>query len=76
MWDICCSCTCVENYDVTSLVTSHSDYCLAVNDILELVKYGQPRLSVNIDNITKLYQVDNETDNESIFSDEEGTCTF
>jgi len=43
----------VENYDVTNFITSHSDYCLAVNDILDLVRFGQPRISVGIDNISE-----------------------
>ena len=41
----------VENYDVTQFITSHSDYCLAVNDILDVIKFGQPRISTCIDGI-------------------------
>ena len=37
----------VENYDVTSLIQSHGDYCVAVEDILKLVEFGLPRDLVN-----------------------------
>ena len=33
----------IENYDVTSLIQSHGDYCVAVEDILKLVEFGLPR---------------------------------
>ena len=33
----------VENYDVTDMLNSHADYCLAVGPILRLVGHGQPR---------------------------------
>jgi hypothetical protein len=33
----------VENYNITNLISSHSDYCLAVSDILRLVRHGEPR---------------------------------
>jgi len=37
----------VENYNVTSLIQSHTDYCAAVEDILKLVEFGLPRDFVN-----------------------------
>merc|ERR1712161_172597 len=33
----------VENYDVTELVSSHSDYCLVAGEILKKVLFGQPQ---------------------------------
>mmetsp|Transcript_28607 Transcript_28607/g.34846 ORF Transcript_28607/g.34846 Transcript_28607/m.34846 type:complete len:892 (+) Transcript_28607:79-2754(+) len=33
----------VENYDVSSLISYHSDYCTKANDILRMVKHGQPQ---------------------------------
>ena len=33
----------VENYDVTDLVSAHSDYCLVAGDILKKVFFGQPQ---------------------------------
>jgi len=33
----------VENYDVSELIDSHSDYCIAIKDILEVIRYGQPK---------------------------------
>merc|ERR1712071_317725 len=33
----------VENYDVSSLVHSHVDYCTAVQDILKLIEFRLPR---------------------------------
>jgi len=32
----------VENYDVSGFVSSHSDYCIAIKDILRFVKHGYP----------------------------------
>lgn len=32
----------VENYDVSHLISSHSDYCVMAKDILHLVKFGEP----------------------------------
>ena len=32
----------VSNYDVSSLVTSHGEYCVAVKDILALIGFNQP----------------------------------
>lgn len=32
----------IENYDVSELVASHSEYCVAVKDILKLVSYDEP----------------------------------
>lgn len=32
----------VENYDVSRFVSSHSEYCVAVREILNLVGYDQP----------------------------------
>ena len=32
----------IENYDVSDLVASHSEYCVAVKDILKLVSYDEP----------------------------------
>jgi len=38
----------VENYDITDLVSAHTDYCLVTGEILKRVKHGQPqRASVN-----------------------------
>jgi len=34
----------IENYDVSTLIKSHSDYCFATKDILSLIGYDQPRL--------------------------------
>jgi hypothetical protein len=34
----------VENYDVSSIISSHSDYCLKVEEILQLVRHGQPHV--------------------------------
>lgn len=45
----------VENYDVTKYISSHLDYCLAVNDILKFIKFGQPRLSAYGD-FTELHE--------------------
>jgi hypothetical protein len=33
----------VENYDVTDLVTGHTDYCLVSGEILKRVRHGQPQ---------------------------------
>lgn len=33
----------VENYDVSDLVNGHSDYCLAVGDVLKRLKHGEPQ---------------------------------
>ena len=33
----------IENYDCSSLVANHGEYCVAVREILEVVGYGQPR---------------------------------
>lgn len=35
----------VENYDVTDLVTAHTDYCLVSGEILKKVIFGQPQRS-------------------------------
>uniref|UniRef100_A0A7S4IC55 DUF726 domain-containing protein n=1 Tax=Odontella aurita TaxID=265563 RepID=A0A7S4IC55_9STRA len=35
----------IENYDVSSLVTYHAEYCVVVRDILDMVGYDQPRKS-------------------------------
>ena len=32
----------IENYDVSSLVSSHGEYSVAVREILHLVGYNQP----------------------------------
>jgi hypothetical protein len=34
----------VENYDVSALINAHSDYCLKVEEILQLVRHGQPHV--------------------------------
>lgn len=34
----------VENYDVSGIINAHSDYCLKVEEILELVRHGQPHV--------------------------------
>jgi len=36
----------VENYDVSHLVSQHSDYCLEAGNILRLVKHGQPKCMI------------------------------
>ncbi len=33
----------VENYDVTDLVSAHTDYCLVSGEILKRVRHGQPQ---------------------------------
>jgi hypothetical protein len=33
----------VENYDVTDLISSHTDYCLVTGEILKRVRHGQPQ---------------------------------
>ena len=33
----------VENFDVTDLVTGHTDYCLVSGEILKRVRHGQPQ---------------------------------
>ena len=33
----------VENYDVTDLITAHTDYCLVTGEILKRVDHGQPQ---------------------------------
>lgn len=33
----------IENFDVSHLVASHGEYNVAVNEILHLVGYDQPR---------------------------------
>ena len=33
----------VENYDVTDLVSAHTDYCLVAGEILARVRHGQPQ---------------------------------
>eukprot|EP01082_Thalassiosira_pseudonana_P007245 g6965.t1 g6965 contig23:1583216-1587175(+) len=33
----------VENYDVTDLVSAHTDYCLVTGEILKRVRHGQPQ---------------------------------
>ena len=33
----------VENYDVTDLVSAHTDYCLVSGEILRRVRHGQPQ---------------------------------
>ena len=33
----------VENYDVTDLVTGHTDYCLMSGEILKRVRHGEPQ---------------------------------
>jgi len=33
----------IENYDVTDLVSAHTDYCLVAGEILKRVHYGQPQ---------------------------------
>jgi len=33
----------VENYDVTDLVSAHTDYCLVTGEILKRVHHGQPQ---------------------------------
>jgi len=43
----------VENYDVTNFVSSHVDYCHAVNDILRLVNHGRPFASSNCNDLTR-----------------------
>jgi len=58
----------VENYDVTNFITSHSDYCLAVNDILDLVKFGQPRISANIGSIFGDGKDEDDCDNKTSYS--------
>lgn len=33
----------VENYDVTDLISSHTDYCLVAGEILKRIRHGQPQ---------------------------------
>jgi len=33
----------VENYDVTDLISAHTDYCLVTGEILKRVRHGQPQ---------------------------------
>jgi len=33
----------VENYDVTELVSTHTDYCLVSGEILKRIRHGQPQ---------------------------------
>lgn len=35
----------IESCDVSAFVNSHSEYCVAVREILDVVGYGQPRLT-------------------------------
>ena len=34
----------VENYDVSAYINAHADYCLKVEEILQLVRHGQPHV--------------------------------
>jgi hypothetical protein len=33
----------VENFDVTDLISAHTDYCLVTGEILKRVRHGQPQ---------------------------------
>lgn len=33
----------VENFDVTDLVSAHTDYCLVTGEILKRIRHGQPQ---------------------------------
>jgi hypothetical protein len=45
----------VENYDVTDLVSAHTDYCLVSGEILKRVRHGQPqRASASKTNVSAM----------------------
>ena len=65
----------VENYDVTDLVSAHTDYCLVSGEILKRVRHGQPqqpsvRKSESQALVTKINIVGNDIGGIASLSDE------
>jgi len=60
----------VENYNVSKLITAHSDYSLAVGEILEMIQHGHPVASP-IDQSNNVDMEEEPSDSEDDVEDDE-----